>query len=97
MVDNEEKLNELAKRVSFIENELGTNYSQNKFRGAIESVFTEEQEIEYKEGRYGQFARVTNIDGDQAQIAIDKLEPKGYGTALTETSRGLGIEIWEED
>lgn len=92
----ENKVIELEKRVAYLERELDMSYEEYSFRRSIEGTFSDEQDIEFGDGHYGFFARVTNINGDEAQTALDRLENRDFGTALTETAEGLGIEVWSE-
>lgn len=92
----EDKLAELEQRVAYLERELDTSYEEYNFRRSVESIFSDKQDIEFRDGHYGFFALVTNINGDEAQTALDRLESRDFGTALTETAEGLGIEVWSE-
>lgn len=90
---------DLEKRVSYLEEELDTSYEQNKFERTVEQVFPDKNEdrtIEFRSGHYGYFARVTGIDGNEIQYALDRFSVYGYGTAVTETASGVGMEVWLE-
>jgi hypothetical protein len=92
----EEQLAELEQRVSHLERELETSYDEVSFKRAVQSIFSDEQEIEFRNGHYGYFAQVTNLDGDDVQVALDRLDNYDFGSAVTETGSGLGMEIWSE-
>lgn len=95
-IDLSERVSQLETRVAYLEGELETSYEEEQFQRRVESIFFDEAEIEYRDGHYGFFARVTNINGDEVQAAIDRLENTDYGHAVTETAEGLGMEIWSE-
>jgi len=59
--------------------------------------FFDDATIEIREGDYGFFARVTDIDRYDVQAAIEQMQNTEYEYAVTETGRGLGMEIWSED
>jgi len=92
----EEKIAELEARVAFLEAELEMSYEEEQFRRRIQSIFPDGADIESRDGAYGYFARVTDINGDEVQMAIDRLENTDYGHAVTETGEGLGMEVWSE-
>jgi len=92
----EDRLTELEQRVSYLERELDTSYEEEQFERRVESVFPDEAEIETRDEHYGFFARVTNINGDEVQMALYRFESTDYGTAVTETGEGLGMEVWSE-
>jgi len=95
-IDLSERVSRLETRVAYLEGELDMSYEEAQFRQKVESIFFDEAEIEMRDGHYGFFARVTDIDGDDVQHAIDRLENTDYGHAVTETGEGLGMEIWSE-
>lgn len=92
----EERLAELERRVAYLEGELETSYEEQAFQRTIKSIFSKDQDIEYRDGHYGFFARVTNLNGDEIQVALDRLENHEYGCAVTETAEGPGMEVWSE-
>ena len=96
MTDLSERVSELEQRVSFLEGELEMSYEEERFRRRVRSIFPDDAEIESRDGHYGYFARVTDIPGDDVQVAIDRLENTDYGHAVTETGEGLGMEVWSE-
>lgn len=93
----DDKVAELERRVSYLERELDMSYEEFRFKQNIEEMFTDDCTIEFRDGRYGYFARVTGIDGDDVQLAIDRLDGTEYGHAVTETGEGLGMEVWSDE
>jgi len=96
-IDLEERVSDLENRVAFLERELETSYEERKFERNIGEMFPESATINFRDGRYGYFARVTDIDGDDVQMASERLDGISsleYGYAVTETSEGLGMEVW---
>jgi len=96
MEENSHRIEELERRVAFLESELGISYDEQKFKNTVSRIFDNSVTIEFRDGHFGYFARVQGIDGDDAQSALDELDNTAYGYALTETGSGLGIEIWTE-
>lgn len=96
MTDLSERVSQLETRVAYLEGELETSYEEEQFYRRVRSIFPDSAEIETRDGHYGFFARVTNINGDNVQAAIDRLESTNYGHAVTETGEGLGMEVWSE-
>jgi hypothetical protein len=94
--DVSERVARLEHRVSFLESELETSYDEQKFKNNIEAVSPDSARIEYDSGHFGYYAKVMDIDGDQAQTMIDSLKRKELEYALTETCAGLGLEIWSD-
>jgi hypothetical protein len=92
----EERLAELEQRVAYLERELETSYEEYNFRRNVESIFSDKQDIEFRDGHYGYFARVTNLNGDEVQAALDRLDNRDLDSAVTETGEGIGMEIWSE-
>lgn len=98
----EEQVQRLERRVSYLERELGTNYDEHKFETRVKSTAPDDADIDFRDGHFpngsfGEFARITNINGDDAQYILGRLEETEYGTALTETAEGLGVEVFTED
>ena len=92
----EDRLAELEARVGHLERELETSYEEESFKRRVKSIFSDEQDIEFRDGHYGYFARVSNLDGDEIQVALDRIENTDYGCAVTETASGPGMEVWSE-
>jgi hypothetical protein len=97
MSDLEERVSKLERRIDYIEKETDIYYERAKFKQAVDSIRPEGSSVEYQEGFYGYFAVVSDIDGDQAQIMMDRFESRDLGHALTETGDGLGIEVWSDE
>ena len=96
---SEEEIEELERRVDYLEGELGISLAEHKFRRRVRTAFphSTDTEVEIKEnGIQGYFARVTGIDGDDLEVALSRLDDSEYETAITETADGLGLEIWSE-
>jgi hypothetical protein len=106
MEDNiSQDVNRLNRRVSFLEEELGTSFEEHRFRKAVDSIAPNSATVCYSdESWYGHHAVVTNIDGDDVQKISERAEslnvsPGGSDTILhkvTETSDGLSVEIYTE-
>lgn len=93
----EEQLAELERRVAFLEEQTGECYEEHAFERTIDSITPDDADVDSRDGRYGYFAQVTNIDGDEAQEILREVEKRdGYGSALTETGNGLGVEVWTD-
>lgn len=92
----EERLAELEARVAHLERELETSYEEEHFKRVVKKIFSDEQDIEFRDGDYGYFARVSELNGDEIQAALDRLENRDYGCAVTETASGPGMEVWSE-
>jgi hypothetical protein len=95
-IDLSDRVSKLERRVAYLEGELEMSFEEQQFSHRIETIFPDDATVETRESVRGYFARVTDIDGDEAQIALDRLDNTDYGTALTETGAGLGVEVWTE-
>jgi len=98
MSDLRDRVAELEDKFAFLEDELDVSYEKRAFVNRVEMCFDDSATIEIQEleKTVGYFARVTDIDGDDLQEALDSLGRTDYGTAVTETGSGLGLEIWTE-
>lgn len=99
MEDLEEQVEQLSDRVSYLERELEVSYMQNRFERRMFSLLpTDDHEVEISDGPYGYHARITDINGDDVQYIIDRLDSMDrYDYAVTETGAGLGMEVWTEN
>lgn len=96
-MSGEERLNELENRVSFLEKEVGTSLKQEQFVRSIELLAADEADVEFKQGRYENFARITSVNGDDVERIRQRIEKRGeLNYAITETGSGLGVEVWSE-
>ena len=94
---SDEEIEELERRVDYLEGELGISLQEHTFRRRIQTIFPEstDADIEIKEnGVHGYFARATGIDGDDLEVALSRLDSTDYENAITETGDGLGLEVW---
>lgn len=97
MADIDERVSRLEARVDYLERELETSYEEEQFHRRIDSIFPDNAEVDTREGHYGLFARVTDMNGDELQTALDRLERTDYGHTVTETAEGIGVEVWSDD
>lgn len=95
-VSIEETVSNLQQRVAHLEREVETSYEEEQFKRRVSSFFPDDATIEYRDGHYGHFARISGLDGDEIQVALDKLEKHDFGSAVTETADGPGMEVWSE-
>lgn len=93
----DEKLAELEKRIEHLENETGTSHEQRQFELLVAEITPDGASTDVKTDHFGKFVRITNIDGDDAQQIMDRVDRMDeYDYALTETGEGLGVEVWNE-
>jgi len=95
----DEEVEQLKQRVAYLERELGESLHQNRFKQKVNSLppSSSDADIDVSEGPYGYHARITNIDGDDVQYMIEKVDGLDkYDYAVTETGTGLGFEVWTE-
>lgn len=97
-METEERLQELENRIAYLERELELSYRENRFRQKINGIFKSRGTVEIRDGDFGLFARVTDIDGDDVQFASEKFDAiyEDFDYAITETDSGLGMEVWTE-
>lgn len=91
-----ERVKELENRVSFLEAELDVSLAEERFKNTVTNTFPDDADVTFENGHYGYFARVSDIDGDDVEIARGRLEQREVGFAITETGDGLGMEVWDE-
>ena len=93
-----EKVEELENRVSYLEAELEMSYEQERFRRQMESmVRTEDADVEIRDNQIGGYhARFTGLTVDELNRAVESIEFRDvpYEWAMTETSEGIGLEVW---
>lgn len=92
----ENKVDELERRIEYLEKHLGTCHAKDKFARFVNRVFPDGTIDTINDGRYGYHARVEDIDGDDIQRGIDKMENNRIGVdfAVVETVNGPGMEVW---
>lgn len=92
----EDRIELLEKKVAHLESELDVRFERRKFEDDIEYISPSEASCEISEGPYGYHARITDINGNEAQQIIDSIETCSdpLSHSLTETGTGLGIEVW---
>lgn len=94
----EERLNELELRVAYLEQELEVGYEEEMFNHNVRRFFPDDASVEIRDGHYGYYAKVTDINGDDVQGALNRIEEhEKYDAAVTETAEGLGMEVWTEE
>ncbi len=96
MSDLAEDVEELANRVSHLEAELETSYMEERFERTVYSLApNDDADVETNQGPYGYHARITNVNGDEVQAIIDRVDGReNIDFAVTETGSGLGVEVW---
>lgn len=95
----EERVEELERRVSYLERELDLSYERHQFKRLANSLPTDDDAVVVvSEGPYGYHARITNINGDEVQRIIERVERQDdIDFAVTETGNGVGIEVWDSE
>ena len=93
-----EKVEELENRVSYLEAELEMSYEQERFRRQMESmVRTEDADVEISDNQIGGYhALFTGLTADELNRVVESIEFRDvpYGWVITETSEGIGLEVW---
>lgn len=95
----EERIEELEKRIDHLERELGESYERYKFEQRIARlVRTRDVDAEIRDSKHmmGYHAKLSDLSADELNEAIDRLIAidDEYDWAMTETSEGIGLEVW---
>ena len=96
--DLEERISELETMVAYLERELDISYDRHKFESQMNRLIpTDCGDIEISNNRIGGYhARFSKLTIDQLNAAIENIEFRDtdYEWCVTETSEGVGLEVW---
>ena len=97
----EERVSELETKVAYLEKELDISYDRQKFEREMNRLIpTGCGEIEISDNRIGGYhARFSELTIDQLNAAIENIEFRDtdYEWSVTETSEGVGLEVWSNE
>lgn len=91
----EEEIEDLQKRVAYLERETGYSYDKHQFERTLILVASEDN-IETINNNYeGFYGKISGLDAPNLNYAIDEFEKRdGFEYAVVETGEGLGLEVW---
>lgn len=92
-----ERITALERRVSHLEEELDTSYDEWQFEHVIRTPFSEDVAVELSTDGGYYHAHVVGISTNELNRALEMFGDRDdLETAVTETSEGLGLEVWKE-
>jgi len=97
-IDLEVRVSELENRVAYLESELEMSHEQEQFERRMNSlVRSDDADVEIRDNQIGGYhARFTGLTVDELNRAVESIEFRDveYEWAMTETSEGIGLEVW---
>lgn len=97
----EERVEELERRVHYLEEQLEESYERHRFNRRMNSLIPSDVSVEIHDNRMttGYHAEFHDLTADELNSAIENIEFRDvdYEWSMTETGEGIGLEVWTSE